>query len=139
MVLEVFQPSGGAGGGEVEGVGFVIQLAADHGSPDDAGEFVRSSYDTFGFAKPPFEPPPVIAHFAVGRADGLQDKGKGPLSPLLGHASVETTMIYLHLLKRPGAGARHPALPGQPCDPAVLVLLCALAQRLEFNETDEGG
>ena len=27
---------------------------------------------------------------------------------LMGHASVETTMIYLHLLERPGAGARSP-------------------------------
>ncbi len=27
---------------------------------------------------------------------------------LLGHASVETTMIYLHVMKRPGAGAPSP-------------------------------
>ena len=27
---------------------------------------------------------------------------------LKGHASVETTMIYLHLLERPGAGAHSP-------------------------------
>ena len=27
---------------------------------------------------------------------------------LMGHASVETTMIYLHLLERPGAGAPSP-------------------------------
>jgi len=27
---------------------------------------------------------------------------------LLGHASVETTMIYLHTLKRPGAGGASP-------------------------------
>ena len=27
---------------------------------------------------------------------------------LTGHASVETTMIYLHVLKRPGAGAASP-------------------------------
>jgi site-specific recombinase XerD len=27
---------------------------------------------------------------------------------LMGHASVETTMIYLHILRRPGAGAVSP-------------------------------
>jgi site-specific recombinase XerD len=27
---------------------------------------------------------------------------------LMGHASVETTMIYLHVMKRPGAGAPSP-------------------------------
>ena len=27
---------------------------------------------------------------------------------LLGHASVETTMIYLHVMKRPGAGEPRP-------------------------------
>ena len=27
---------------------------------------------------------------------------------LLGHASVETTMIYLHVIKRPGAGGPSP-------------------------------
>ena len=27
---------------------------------------------------------------------------------LMGHASVETTMIYLHVMKRPGAGATSP-------------------------------
>jgi site-specific recombinase XerD len=27
---------------------------------------------------------------------------------LMGHASVETTMIYLHVMKRPGAGGSSP-------------------------------
>ena len=27
---------------------------------------------------------------------------------LMGHASVETTMIYLHVMKRPGAGGPSP-------------------------------
>ncbi len=27
---------------------------------------------------------------------------------LMGHSSVETTMIYLHVMKRPGAGAPSP-------------------------------
>jgi site-specific recombinase XerD len=27
---------------------------------------------------------------------------------LMGHASVETTMIYLHVMKKPGAGAPSP-------------------------------
>jgi site-specific recombinase XerD len=27
---------------------------------------------------------------------------------LMGHASVETTMIYLHVIKRPGAGGPSP-------------------------------
>ena len=27
---------------------------------------------------------------------------------LMGHSSVETTMIYLHILRRPGAGAISP-------------------------------
>ena len=33
---------------------------------------VRSGYDAFGFSKPPFEPPHVVAHFAVGSAHGLR-------------------------------------------------------------------
>ena len=27
---------------------------------------------------------------------------------LMGHASVETTMIYLHVMKKPGAGGQRP-------------------------------
>jgi integrase len=36
------------------------------------------------------------------------DFGQGTVQDLLGHASVKTTMIYLHVMKRPGAGAPSP-------------------------------
>ena len=51
---------------------FIIRLAADDGSPDDSGEFVRSGYDAFGFAESPFEPPHVVPHFPVRSAHGLR-------------------------------------------------------------------
>ncbi|MCX6875637.1 MAG: hypothetical protein NTW21_17790 [Verrucomicrobia bacterium] len=39
---------------------------------------------------------------AISRSCGIVSKN------LMGHASVETTMIYLHLMRRPGAGGPSP-------------------------------
>jgi site-specific recombinase XerD len=46
--------------------------------------------------------PHPVAHLLESGADirTVQD--------LMGHADVATTMIYLHVMKRPGAGAQSP-------------------------------
>jgi integrase len=44
-------------------------------------------------------------YLATAHKKHLQDR---TVQSLLGHTSVETTMIYLHVMKRPGAGAPSP-------------------------------
>jgi hypothetical protein len=68
LVLKVFEPPGGAGSGEFEGLVFIEGLAADEHRPDDAGQFVGGGDNALGFSKPAFEAAHVITHAAFGAA-----------------------------------------------------------------------
>ena len=71
LVLEVFEAAGGAGGGGLEGFLFVVGLAGDDQGPDDAGQLVGAGDDAFGFAQPAFEAAHIVAHRAIGAAQGM--------------------------------------------------------------------
>lgn len=48
--------------------------------------------------------------FTYGFATHLLESGMDirTVQSLMGHGNVETTMIYLHVMKRPGAGGQSP-------------------------------
>jgi hypothetical protein len=60
-------------------------------------------------------------------------------APLVSVVLLEIVQENQHLLLRQQRSPRHPGLPSQSPEPAVLVLLRAFAQRFELDETDEGG
>ncbi|MCX6873724.1 MAG: tyrosine-type recombinase/integrase, partial [Verrucomicrobia bacterium] len=55
-------------------------------------------------------PKPATSHCTHCFATHLLQSGTDirTVQDLMGHASVETTMIYLHVMQRPGAGGPSP-------------------------------
>ena len=82
----------------------------------------------------PVRPPEVLAKEQPQRADRLVDG-----AALVAMVLLEIMQERQHLLLPEQRRARHPALPGQAGDPAHILLLGAVPQGFELDETDERG